>query len=90
MDQRIRYTCHLRKSILDKLRDVIFYVQKHPDEFRGQVDLLNSVSRFVEVAVLEKIIRMEKERGEPFAVRAEGEEVNHGRPPIVMEIPNDD
>ncbi len=86
---KIRHTFHIHEPVLEKLRDVVLYIQKHKDEFSAEdLDLVDNLSRFTETAVMEKIMALEEKRGKEFPTRRKGQEVHFGRPPVAAERPN--
>lgn len=83
-EKKTRHTFHFHTQTLEKLRDVIHYIQKHPKEFEDPMELLDNLSRFAETAVIEKIVAMEAKRGKNFPRRRKGQSVHFGRPPVAI------
>jgi hypothetical protein len=81
-EQKTRHTFHFHTQTLEKLRDAVRYIQKHPGEFDGPKELIDNLSRFAETAVIEKIIALEDERGKAFPRRRKNQSVHFGRPPL--------
>ena len=80
---KIRHTFHFHEATINKLRDVVSYIQKHPDEFNElELPQIDNLSRFVENATLQKIRQLEDLRGRRFKKRRPGAEVHFGRPPV--------
>ena len=80
-DGKVRHTFHLHQEVLDKLRDVITYIQAHPQEYAAdERELLGNLSRFAVTAVIEKILALETNRKKDFPRRRKGQSVHFGRP----------
>jgi hypothetical protein len=76
---RIRFTFHLHESVLEKLRDLVVFLQSEESAKYGVQDKSQSLSVFTEHALIESITKLEKRIKKEIPPRR-NREVRFGRP----------